>query len=145
MTAARVRVAVYVTRERNGHSEVLVVDHDGADAAGTRIPAGGVDGDERLDVAARREVEHETGVSLTGIGAPLAVQQRPQRGTGVPRVTVFFHATTDEARDTWTHEAADRGPRSACSFTPVTGARALLGDHQGEFVDLIPTLVSPRS
>jgi ADP-ribose pyrophosphatase YjhB (NUDIX family) len=132
MTAARVRVAVYVTRERDGHREVLVFDYHGVPGAGTQIPAGRVDLGERLDVAARREVEEETGVALTRIGAPLAVQQRPQRETGAPRVTVFFHATTDEARDTWTHKVD-----FACFFMPVNGVGKLLHDFQGEFVDLI--------
>ena len=137
MDNARVRVAVYVTRESHGHQQVLVFDHQGVPQVGTRVPAGGVDLDERLDIAARREVAVETGVTVTRIGSPLAVQQRPTIGTGEPRVTVFSHATTDEDRDAWTHRV-DHGPLFDCFFVPLAEARTLLSDHQGEFVDLLP-------
>jgi ADP-ribose pyrophosphatase YjhB (NUDIX family) len=136
MTAGGVRVAVYVTRERGGHREVLVVDHHGAPGAGAQIPTVGVGPDERLEMAARREVEKETGVALADVGAPLAVQQRPQTENGTPRVTVFFHATTDEVRDAWTHK-----DDFECFFVPVNGVRKVLRDHQGEFVDLIQVQV----
>jgi ADP-ribose pyrophosphatase YjhB (NUDIX family) len=142
MTPARVGVAVYVTRERDGQREVLVFDRRGLPEAGTRIPAGVVDPGERLDGAARREVKEETGVALTGIGAPLAVQQRPAPGTGDRRVTVFFHATTDEPRNAWTHlveRPADDGIALLvdCFFMALTAVPGRLADHQGEFVELI--------
>jgi 8-oxo-dGTP pyrophosphatase MutT (NUDIX family) len=128
MDSPGVRVAVYVTRERGGSREVLVLD---VPRAGTQVPVGGVDPDERLVTAARREVAEDTGMSVTLLGAPIAVQQRPHAATGANRVTVFFHATTDERRDAWTHR------RNGCFFVPLAEAPGLLTDHQGEFVDLL--------
>ena len=128
MDSPRVRVAVYVTREHRGGREVLVLD---VPQAGTQVPAGGVDPDERLAAAARREVAVYTGVTIDLVGSPIAVQQRPHADTGANRVTVFFHATTDERRDSWTHRL------NGCFFVPLADAPGLLADHQGEFVDLV--------
>jgi ADP-ribose pyrophosphatase YjhB (NUDIX family) len=130
MDHTRVRVAVYVTRECNGHRQVLVYDHE----SGTQVPAGRVDPDEPLSTAALREVAAETGLTVTRIGLPLAVQQTTARGGDQPGITVFFHATTDESRDKWTHTDWE------CFFLPLAEARRVLSDRQGEFVDLVPTL-----
>jgi len=130
MDNARVRVAVYVTRDHRGHRQVLVFDHPGVPAGSTQVPGGGVEHEEPLSSAALREVTAETGVIVTRIGRPLAVQQRSDSADH--DVTVFFHATTDEPRDKWTHTGSE------CFFLPLAEARRVLGDRQGEFVDLVP-------
>ena len=63
VSIGRVRVAVYVTRDTENGREVLVFDHGDHAEAGTQIPAGGVEDDERLSDAAAREVLEETGLT----------------------------------------------------------------------------------
>jgi ADP-ribose pyrophosphatase YjhB (NUDIX family) len=139
MNDVRVRVAVYVTRDTGCGREVLVFDHRDHSEAGTQVPAGGVDQGETLEAAALREVAEETGIRGVTLHTSLGVQQRPHPDTGRPRVTIFYHATTDEPADKWRHtvrtgDGADDGMVFDCFFLPVEKAIGLLADRQDEFL-----------
>ncbi|MER7694930.1 NUDIX domain-containing protein [Streptomyces sp. NPDC097610] len=142
MQQARIRVAVYATRNVPEGRELLVFDHRDQPEAGTQVPAGGVDAGELLTEAALREIKEETGTAGVTLGAALAAQQRPHPHTGQPRITVFFHAETTETRDSWAHTVTsrdgdqDNGLAFRCYFIPIGDAADLLIDGQGEFVHL---------
>ena len=57
----RQRVLAYVTREREGRTELLVFDHPDADG-GTQVPAGRVDPGETLEEGLLRELHEESGL-----------------------------------------------------------------------------------
>lgn len=143
MELGRVRVAAYITRRAADGWELLVFDHRDFPEAGTQVPAGGVEPGELLTHAAMREIAEETGTSGVTLGTAIAVQQRPHSETGQPRVTVFFHAQTAEAGDSWTHTVAspdgdgDSGMIFCCYFIPLPDAVGLLADGQDEFIHLL--------
>jgi 8-oxo-dGTP diphosphatase len=57
------RVLAYVTREREGHRELLVFDHRDYPDAGTQVPAGRLESGEDLEAGLRRELEEEAGLT----------------------------------------------------------------------------------
>ncbi len=57
------KVVAYITRERNGQTELLVFDHLDFPDAGTQVPAGTLEHGEMPEQALWREVGEETGQS----------------------------------------------------------------------------------
>ena len=55
----RQRVLAYVTRERDGRTELLVFDQRGDPEAGTQVPAGRIDAGETLEEGLLRELHEE--------------------------------------------------------------------------------------
>ena len=141
MELGRVRVAAYITRRSADGWELLFFDHRDFPEAGTQVPAGGVWPGELLTEAVLREIAEETGTSGVTLGTAIAAQQRPHSETGQPRVTVFFHAQTTEARESWTHAVAspdgDNGMVFCCYFIPLPDAVGLLADAQDEVIHLL--------
>lgn len=58
----RRRVLAYVTRERDGRTELLVFDHRDEPSAGTQVPAGRLDPGETLEQCLLRELHEEAGI-----------------------------------------------------------------------------------
>jgi ADP-ribose pyrophosphatase YjhB (NUDIX family) len=56
------KVLAYITRESEGHRQLLVFDHRNAPDAGTQVPAGTVEPDEPIENALWREVAEESGL-----------------------------------------------------------------------------------
>jgi 8-oxo-dGTP diphosphatase len=69
----RQRVLVYVTRERDGRTELLVFDHRDEPEAGTQVPAGRIDDGETLEQGLRRELHEEAGLDRVRIVRELPV------------------------------------------------------------------------
>jgi 8-oxo-dGTP diphosphatase len=69
----RQRVLAYVTRERDGRTELLVFDQQGDPDAGTQVPAGRLDPGETLEQGLLRELHEETGLDRLRIVRELAV------------------------------------------------------------------------
>ncbi|HIV56846.1 MAG TPA: NUDIX hydrolase, partial [Candidatus Stackebrandtia faecavium] len=121
---ARERVAVYVTRQGTGGTELLLFGHVHFPEVGWQVPAGGVDPGETLDEAAYREVYEETGLRSIEMQEALGIQQVAHPVTGKPRVTVFFAASSNESRSQWTHTVDestgdDSGLVFKCKFVPI--------------------------
>lgn len=147
MAEIRVRVAAYVVRATPSGRELLVFDHAGLPEAGTQVPAGGVRAAEPLEEAVRREVAEETGLTDVTVRTSLGVSQRPHPGTGAPRVTVFYYATTGDQRGRWEHlvsgDGGDHGMRFDCFFRPLSRVAGSLADQQDEFIPALPREASP--
>jgi ADP-ribose pyrophosphatase YjhB (NUDIX family) len=106
----RKRVSAYVTRERDGRIELLVFDHQGMPAVPTQVPAGRVDAHESLEEGLLREVEEETGLTVT----PVSLLADPQEhallhGPGAHE-TFAFHAVAEPGGpDAWEHPVSGTG------------------------------------
>lgn len=150
---ARVRATSYITRHSPSGPELLVFTYPSAPTAGTHLPGGGVEPGERPDAAAIREAIEETGIQgrleLQGI---VGVQQGTY-DTGDPCISVYFHLTTDEARDAWTHtmigddSAWDTGLAIECRFLLLAEASERLRTSwhcQDEYVNLLFADASAR-
>ncbi|GAA2648469.1 NUDIX domain-containing protein [Paractinoplanes durhamensis] len=143
---ARIRATSYITRTTPHGPQLLVFDYPAQSEAGTQLPGGGVEPGERPDAAAIREAIEETGISgpldLRGV---VGVQQGTY-DTGDPYISIYFHLSATEPRDTWTHimigddTAWDTGLEVNCRFVPLTEAVPLLQTtwhRQDEFLNLI--------
>jgi ADP-ribose pyrophosphatase YjhB (NUDIX family) len=109
----RKRVVAYVTRGR----ELLVFDHKDQPDVPTQVPAGRVDPDESLEEGVLREVEEETGVSVTGV-AELADAEDVERLHGaLVHETHAFHAVAEPGGpNEWDHHVSGGGMDSGFVF-----------------------------
>jgi 8-oxo-dGTP pyrophosphatase MutT (NUDIX family) len=129
----RVRATSYVTR--GGSSPELLVFRylDGA-MGGVQLPGGGVEADERPDVAAIREAVEETGVQEDLELAGLVGLKQSTWESGQRYIDLFFHLRTREPRQVWTHrmighpKAWDTGLMVEARFEPLGEAARLLMD-----------------
>ncbi|QUH03003.1 NUDIX domain-containing protein [Saccharopolyspora erythraea] len=140
-STTRLRVAAYVIRRTGTGPQLLVFDQVGVPAAGTQIPAGGVEPGEALSDAVVREIAEETGLTDVTLVAELGAEDKPHPETGQPRHTTYFHVHVPSCgRSSWIHRVRaagqDNGLRFACRFTALP-LSAHLADHQDVFLDRI--------
>jgi 8-oxo-dGTP diphosphatase len=118
----RRRVVAYVTRECDGRTELLTIEHRDLPEAGVQVPAGRVDHGENLVRAVRREVAEETGLDDTRVIRRLpgfeAEYESAHESHG-------FHLVAEaETPDTWEHEVrgegSDAGLVYVCSWLPLS-------------------------
>jgi ADP-ribose pyrophosphatase YjhB (NUDIX family) len=109
----RVRVVGYVTRG----DELLVFDHKELPDVPTQVPAGRVDAHETLEDGLRREVEEESGVSVTAV-SELADADEFERlyGSGVHRSYAFHALAEPGGPDEWEHSVSGTGMDSGLTF-----------------------------
>ena len=120
----RTRVVVYVVRTR----ELLVFEG----ASGYGVPGGAVEAGETVEEAAVREVEEETGLTVTLV-RKLGIAREP--GTFEPdfeHESHFFEARPSEGSpDKWEHvvtgQGRENGTRVRCRFVPLAQDIALVG------------------
>jgi 8-oxo-dGTP pyrophosphatase MutT (NUDIX family) len=142
----RIRATSYVTRTTPAGPQLLVFDYPAHPDAGIHLPGGGVEPGERPDTAAIREAFEETGITgpleLHGV---VGVQQGTYN-TGDPYISIYFHLTTTEIRDTWTHVMIgdegvwDTGLDVTCRLIPLADAEPVLRTswhRQDEFLHLL--------
>jgi 8-oxo-dGTP pyrophosphatase MutT (NUDIX family) len=110
----RKRVVAYVTRERNGRTELLVFDHRDHPGAGTQVPAGRLDPGEELEEGLRREIAEEAGLTDIRIVRELAgfEDHYPSRYEN----HAFHVALEDEAPDEWDHVVVGQGDDAGLVF-----------------------------
>jgi 8-oxo-dGTP pyrophosphatase MutT (NUDIX family) len=116
MAGRRARVLAYVTRERNGRTELLVFDQRDDPDAGTQVPAGRLDPGESLEQGLLRELHEEAGIENARI-----VRELPVLGEWVARSPYDDHAfevRADEAfpADTWEHVVHGDGDDAGLVF-----------------------------
>jgi tRNA pseudouridine38-40 synthase len=101
----------FVTRERGGARELLVLLHDGAPG----VPRGTFEPEERIDAAAHREVHVRTGIQLTGIPRPFGMLVDDPAGGEPTRARVVWLRAPDGLADSW-----EFGPQgTSCRFVPL--------------------------
>jgi 8-oxo-dGTP diphosphatase len=110
----RRRVVAYITRERDGRTELLVFDHRDHPNAGTQVPAGRLDPGEDLEAGLRREIEEETGLrnirSIQELAGFEDHYQSRYENHG-------FHVVLDEdAPDEWDHVVVGQGDDAGLTF-----------------------------
>ena len=109
------RVLVYVTRERNGQTELLVFDQRDDAASGTQVPAGRVDPGETLEQAVLRELHEETGLERASI-----IRELPILGDWVQEAKYENHAfevrLEEETPNSWEHTVHGNGDDAGMVF-----------------------------
>jgi 8-oxo-dGTP pyrophosphatase MutT (NUDIX family) len=116
MSARRARVLAYVTRQRDGRTELLVFEQRGDPGAGLQVPAGRLDPGESLEEGLRRELREESGLDRVRIAREL-----PVLGAWVARSPYDDHAFEvlvegDPPPDTWEHVVDGDGDDAGLVF-----------------------------
>ena len=111
----RQRVLAYVTRERDGRTELLVFDHRDEPDSGTQVPAGRLDPGETLEEGLLRELHEEAGLDRLRI-----VRELPILGEWAERSRYENHAfevqVEGEAPDTFEHVVHGDGDDAGLVF-----------------------------
>lgn len=128
----RKRVSVYVTRERERRTELLVFDHRGMPEAGTQVPAGRVDAHESLKEGAVREVREETGLEVEILGVLAGPEEHDQaHGVAAHETTAFRATAPADAPPSWEHPVTgtgmDVGLVFECYWVPLDECPPLWG------------------
>jgi 8-oxo-dGTP pyrophosphatase MutT (NUDIX family) len=128
----RKRVSVYVTRARDGRTELLVFDHRGMPEAGTQVPAGRVDAHETLEEGALREVEEETGIRADVVGVLAGPEEHDAvHGVDAHETTAFRAVADPGGPQSWAHPVTgtgmDVGLVYECRWVPIEECPPLWG------------------
>jgi 8-oxo-dGTP pyrophosphatase MutT (NUDIX family) len=110
----RQRVLAYVTRERDGRTELLVFDVPTHPHAGTQVPAGRIDPGETLEECLRRELHEESGLTAVRIVRELGRPVKPKRYENHA-----FEVRIDgkDPPDEWDHEVHGTGDDAGLVFS----------------------------
>jgi 8-oxo-dGTP diphosphatase len=110
----RRRVLAYITRERNGRTELLVFSHRDHPEIGIQVPAGRLEADEELEPGLRREVEEETGLANIRIVRELPGFEDHYRSRYENH---GFHVIlVEEAPEEWEHVVRGTGDDAGLAF-----------------------------
>jgi tRNA pseudouridine38-40 synthase len=104
------RIRCYVTRERPGARELLVLEED----AGLTVPVTAFEPCERVDLAAYRAVRNVTGVELDGVPRPLGMTCDAGQRTRA----VWLQAPARTA-DAWIHPSGAARLPVSCRFAAL--------------------------
>jgi 8-oxo-dGTP diphosphatase len=110
----RRRVLAYITKERNGRTELLVFAHREYPEVGLQVPAGRLEPGEELEAGLRREIEEEAGLTNVRI-----VRELPGFEDHYPSRydNHGFHVVLDrEVPDEWDHVVVGDGDDAGLTF-----------------------------
>jgi 8-oxo-dGTP diphosphatase len=118
----RRRVVAYVTRERDGATELLTIAAAEYPEEGTQVPAGRIDYWETLEEGLFRELAEETGVTGVRIVRELPDFECTHRTFSHNHA--FHLVAEEETPDEWEHrvqgKGADAGLTHLCRWLPLT-------------------------
>lgn len=125
------KVWLYLVRSNGTQPRLLVFEHSQVDA-GIQIPAGTVEPNEDLVLAAHRELFEETGIRVSNL-TPFGELQREWNGEFV-NAHWFWSFAPDAAPDEWTHQVSgggeDGGMQFRCYWLPQNRWQTLFGDFK---------------
>ncbi len=112
------KVVAYVIRKKDTENQLLVFDHDLQFAdAGTQVPAGSVDGSEKIEDAILREVFEESGLknfkNIEKIDEYLFFSDGSKKYL---KRYVFCLQISDTVPDQWTHKVSGGGSDQKMNF-----------------------------
>jgi 8-oxo-dGTP diphosphatase len=118
----RQRVVAYVTRERDGRTELLTIAVEERPELGIEVPAGRLDYGETLEEGLRRELAEETGLSRVRIVRELPGFESTYQSFCENHA---YHVVVEEEMpDSWKHEVHGEGMDSGmihlCRWVPLT-------------------------
>jgi 8-oxo-dGTP pyrophosphatase MutT (NUDIX family) len=122
----RQRVLAYVTRERDGRTELLVFDDHAHPHTGTQVPAGRLDPGETLEQCLLRELHEEAGLERVTVVRELGTWNTRYENHA-------FEVRIDgvETADTWEHVVHGDGDDAGFVFhyrwEPVRAGLRLFG------------------
>ncbi len=133
------KVWLYVLRKCAEQVELLVFDHIDVQA-GTQIPAGTVEPNEDIEIAAHRELFEEAGIRVETL-TPLGTIERNGYGQDV-RAHLFAAMALANAADEWVHQVSGKGEDEGMAFRFFWLPRAQWQNVWGDFKLGCPALES---
>ena len=109
------RIRCYVTRERAGARELLVLE----DGASLTVPVGAFEPCERVDVAAYRVARACSGVELSSVPRPLGISCERAPGVAERRTRAVWLRAPEATRDAWMHHVEPGGRPVSCRFASL--------------------------
>ncbi|MBO1579413.1 NUDIX domain-containing protein [Bacillus sp. XF8] len=135
------KVYAYITREKEGVTQLLVFTHRDMPEAGIQVPGGTVDEGEKLEAAVLREVLEESGIRHLCIERfiddyIIYVKEKQEY-----QKRHFFHISLlTDVKDMWEHIVSageeDEGLTFCYEWVDIAKCPVLTG-NQGEFVHLL--------
>jgi 8-oxo-dGTP diphosphatase len=118
----RRRVVAYVTRERDGRTELLTIAVEERPDLGVEVPAGRLDHGETLEDGLRRELAEETGLTRLRVVRELAGFESTYQSFCENHA---FHLVVEEQTpDSWEHkvhgDGVDAGMVHVCRWVPLS-------------------------
>ena len=118
----RRRVVAYVTRAREGRTELLTIEAEQFPEEGIQVPAGRLEHGETLEEGLRRELAEETGMTQTHIVGELPDFESTY--SNFCENHAFHVVAEEETPALWRHEVrgngADAGLTHVCRWLPLT-------------------------
>jgi 8-oxo-dGTP diphosphatase len=137
------KVLVYLIRNRDNISELLVFEHLDFPEAGIQVPAGTIKKGEGSEAAAMRELKEETGLATIKIEKFLGSFEYLHLHRNETHMRNVLLASTEDKSipALWVHtiegDGEDSELRIKCYWVPVSNAKSLLVVGQGDYLDLL--------
>lgn len=114
----RIAVIAYIYRLKNDAPELLVFAHKGMPSVPLQEPGGGVETNEDLIEALKREIEEESDLKELELVRKLGVveHEQPEQQRIAQRHFYLLKADSDIA-DSWEHEVAGKGEDAGMIFS----------------------------
>ena len=130
------KVIAYITRQRNGITELLVFEHADVEA-GVQVPKGTMEPGDTLEAGVIREVREETGLASCQIISYLGAMIKPPFDAGSEDEEWHFFAmeANENVRDEWEHRVNGKGEDNGMKFRYYWLPMPLqieLADRQGD-------------
>ena len=136
------KVVAYISRERDGKTQLLVFTHRDYPEAGLQVPAGTVQPNEDVESALRREIAEETGIEGFTVVHKLGVFLYDNPNSGQMNERHVFHVlapnATQDAWD-WLEAHAEDSPEGYvfCLHWQDLDSPIDLAGNQGDYLHLL--------
>ena len=126
------KILAYITRQRDGATQLLVFTHRDYPEAGVQVPAGTVEPGESIEAALFREVHEESGLRNPVLVRKLAEYEETTWGN----IHHVFHLTAPEGTpESWTYIVHGKGEDNGMVFKYCwTGLDVGLAGNQAKWL-----------
>lgn len=135
------KVYAYITREKEGQTQLLICTHQGVPEAGVRVPGGTVRQGETLEYALLRKIQEESGLRQVSLGHLVAEELIYVKDKNEYQKRHFYHVTLPESSvDVWEHSLEHNGKNTggvlSYTWTNIENC-PLLVERQGSYIHLV--------
>ncbi len=141
------KILIYITRQHDGETQLLVFEHLDFPDAGVQVPKGTVEPGETIEFAAQREMREETGLTqLDGLHCIGSIIQPPfVEGEGSEERNFFAMNVDGGVPDSWIHHVGGKGEDERMRFrfywVPLNPSLELAGEQHTGLVLLDKTVI----
>lgn len=135
------KVYAYITREKEGQTQLLICTHQGGQEAGVQVPGGTVRQGETLEYALLRNIQEDSGLRQVSLGHLVAEELIYVKDKNEYQKRHFYHVTLPESSvDVWEHRLENDGKNNASVLSYMWAnieKCPLLVEKQGSYIHLV--------